>query len=149
MCNAHGHHPGCTCGWGGEGHLGRSDGWNGNGFAQSRAYLSDFCRPTKCHYCGASIFFVRHNGGSVWFDSLGKPWPKHECYYVNCVMSRAEKEVHDGIDKWLKRLTTPLIGVIIDTQFDEQRMPNTSLSSVRTKLNKLYVFMSLSTLKAG
>jgi hypothetical protein len=23
---------------------------------------------------------VRHNGGSVWFDELGWPWPKHPCY---------------------------------------------------------------------
>jgi hypothetical protein len=31
--------------------------------------------------CGASVYFVRHNGGSVWFDSLGKPWPKHSCFF--------------------------------------------------------------------
>jgi hypothetical protein len=23
--------------------------------------------------------FVRHNGGSVFFDRLGQPWPKHDC----------------------------------------------------------------------
>lgn len=40
----------------------------------------DFCRPTKCPHCGEEVFFVRHNGGSVWFDSLGKPWPKHRCF---------------------------------------------------------------------
>jgi hypothetical protein len=26
------------------------------------------------------VFFVRHNGGSVWFDSFGWPWPKHPCH---------------------------------------------------------------------
>jgi len=43
----------------------------------------DFCRPTTCPTCGASVFFVRHNGGSVWFDELGYPWPKHECFDDN------------------------------------------------------------------
>jgi len=41
---------------------------------------SNFTRVTKCSYCSAEIFFVRHNGGSAFFDSLGHPWPKHPCY---------------------------------------------------------------------
>jgi hypothetical protein len=40
----------------------------------------DFCRPTRCPRCQRSVYFVRHNGGSVWFDSLGQPWPKHPCF---------------------------------------------------------------------
>jgi hypothetical protein len=40
----------------------------------------DFCRPTKCPRCGDIIYFVRHNGGSVYFDYLGWPWPKHACF---------------------------------------------------------------------
>lgn len=40
----------------------------------------NFCRPTKCPKCGSSVFFIRHNGGSVWIDSLGYPWPKHLCF---------------------------------------------------------------------
>jgi hypothetical protein len=41
---------------------------------------SDFCRPTTCPECGAEVFFIRHNGGSVWGDELGWPWPKHACF---------------------------------------------------------------------
>ncbi len=37
------------------------------------------CWPTTCRYCGCDVFFVRHNGGAVFFDSLGEGWPKHEC----------------------------------------------------------------------
>ena len=33
----------------------------------------------KCPVCDADVFFIRHNGGCVWLDSLGWPWPKHEC----------------------------------------------------------------------
>jgi hypothetical protein len=35
--------------------------------------------PTKCPRCSESCFLVRHNGGSVWLDELGHPWPKHPC----------------------------------------------------------------------
>src|SRR5262249_36556132 len=67
----------------------------------------DFCRPTKCPRCAASVFFVRHNGGSVWFDQLGRPWPKHECF----------DEDRYGIQ--LRRLLTSpnqVFGVIIETE---------------------------------
>ncbi len=39
------------------------------------------CYLTNCPICRAPVFFVRHNGGSVWLDSpLGPPWPKHGCF---------------------------------------------------------------------
>ena len=40
----------------------------------------DFCHPTRCPKCDASVFFIRHNDGSVWVDNLGWPWPKHPCF---------------------------------------------------------------------
>jgi hypothetical protein len=40
----------------------------------------DFCRPSKCPYCQEPVFFIRHNGGSVWVDELEWPWPKHGCF---------------------------------------------------------------------
>jgi hypothetical protein len=40
----------------------------------------DFCRPTTCPECGEKVYFIRHNGGSVWVDELGWPWPKHACF---------------------------------------------------------------------
>ncbi|WP_202962356.1 hypothetical protein [Congregibacter litoralis] len=39
------------------------------------------CFPTKCPECGDNVFFLRHNGGSVWVDPpLGWPWYKHSCF---------------------------------------------------------------------
>lgn len=39
------------------------------------------CYLTRCPICKATVFFVRHNGGSVWLDApLGPPWPKHGCF---------------------------------------------------------------------
>ncbi len=94
MCNAWNHPPGCSCGWGGEGHLGGGGGWSGGfttqtvePFSYSEGALttyrveSDFCHPTSCPKCGGEVFFIRHNGGSVWVDPpLGWPWPKHGCF---------------------------------------------------------------------
>lgn len=41
------------------------------------------CFPTKCPKCGDEVFFLRHNGGSVWVDPpLGWPWYKHGCFNI-------------------------------------------------------------------
>lgn len=40
----------------------------------------DFTRSTHCPICDDDVFFIRHNGGSVWVDELGWPWPKHGCF---------------------------------------------------------------------
>lgn len=90
MCNAWNHSPGCNCGWGGGGGW-SSNSWAGmgNGGYVSSVYnaessytldSSDFCRETSCPRCGSSVYFIRHNGGSVWVDHLGWPWPKHSCF---------------------------------------------------------------------
>src|SRR5437867_9011938 len=92
MCNAYNHPPGCTCGWGGDGHAGQSYGggsWSRASHLTSTHYSygatrewrqRDFTRPSHCPECGADVFFIRHNGGSVWVDELGWPWPKHACF---------------------------------------------------------------------
>jgi len=44
----------------------------------------DFCYQTACGFCGRRpIYFVRHNGGSVFFNQLGWPWEKHGCLGVD------------------------------------------------------------------
>ena len=44
------------------------------------AYAADYCRRTRCPWNPAhEVFFIRHNGGSVYVEDLGWPWPKHEC----------------------------------------------------------------------
>ncbi len=47
----------------------------------SRSETNDICTHTKCPKCGNNVFFIKHNGGSVWIDSpLGPPWYKHPCF---------------------------------------------------------------------
>ena len=47
-----------------------SHGW----WCNARTY------PTRCRYCGAQVFYFSCDCGSkVFFDSLGWPWPIHDC----------------------------------------------------------------------
>ena len=91
MCNAWNHSLSCTCGWGGEGARG---GGNKGLFSESglnkfsdliriryrqeaRAYVNP---NAKCPVCGTPVYFYQApEGGRVFFDHLGKPWPKHPC----------------------------------------------------------------------
>ena len=116
MCNAYNHPPGCTCGWGGDGHAGRSyGGWTPQVFSpptpqyRSEWKEQEFTRPTDCPICGADVFFIRHNGGCVWVDELGWPWPKHACFDT-------PSEPTTQFSQWTaksSRLTNPLLGIVL------------------------------------
>src|ERR1700690_516570 len=124
MCNAHNHPPDCTCGWGGEGHAGRSSGgwsytpimdyWSGG---SSKWREQDFTRPTSCPECGREVFFIRHNGGSVWVDPpLGWPWPKHACFDKPDEPTRT-------FSSWSAKssgLTNPRLGIITQIKSDSR-----------------------------
>lgn len=83
MCNAWNHPPDCSCGWGGEGYVGRRsfhshlNGW----IPPLQPTYESFTRPNAaCPVCGGSVFFYQSvAGGRVFFDELGPPWPKHPC----------------------------------------------------------------------
>jgi hypothetical protein len=85
MCNAWNHSYECTCGFGGFGHLGR----RGPGIGvvprlplprEWRKYESYVNPNAKCPVCGDAVFFYQSpDGGRVFFDELGPPWPKHPC----------------------------------------------------------------------
>lgn len=51
-----------------------------NCVTQQRAGQPSLCFLSKCPRCQQPVYFVRHNGGTVWFDELGKPWDKHPCF---------------------------------------------------------------------
>lgn len=90
MCNAWNHPPGCTCGWGGVGHLGRREPGTYSRHTSESTYwwvppithtYESYVNPNAyCPVCGASVFFYQSSdGGRVFFDELGPPWPKHPC----------------------------------------------------------------------
>lgn len=90
MCNAWNHAPGCTCGWGGVGHLGIRGPGTYSQYATGSPYswvppirhtFESFINPNaRCPVCGEPVFFYQSPfGGRVFFDELGPPWPKHPC----------------------------------------------------------------------
>lgn len=78
-----------------DGHFVERDDWDrfsyGSGVdRQWRAFKSGRSWPRRfldvgepnatCPVCGEDVWFFRNvNGGSAYFDALGKPWPKHPC----------------------------------------------------------------------
>lgn len=85
--------------------------------------LSDqnYCRPTKCPKCGLNVFFIRHNGGSVWMDSLGHPWPKHKCFDKPKVYRDFDKGYRDigKLLKEVKKNNILYLGLIIEIDVNE------------------------------
>lgn len=43
----------------------------------------DVCGETTCSHCGKRVYFLRYNGGAIWLDAMGWPWPKHSCFDLN------------------------------------------------------------------
>ena len=89
-CNAWNHSASCECGWGGVGYGHRASisvpntsPLHASGVYDTPRHEEARTVPTSCPYCGASVYFYRHeNGGCAWFDPpLGPPWPKHDCFY--------------------------------------------------------------------
>jgi hypothetical protein len=101
MCNANNHPPFCECGWGGGNNTGGARAGTANrtpGIYIGRKLVDvapkqlqdgkltyyhfsgrNFCKKSKCQYCGSDVYFIRHNDGCAFFDELGYPWPKHDC----------------------------------------------------------------------
>ena len=81
-CNAWNHPSGCTCGWGGV-YYGRATTPALQSLSRStaRQVWRSFVNPNaRCPVCKAPVFYYQsENGGRVFFDQLGWPWPKHPC----------------------------------------------------------------------
>lgn len=105
-CNGFNHPPDCNCGWGGVYY----------GAPESHPSLAwpmapgSFINPNaKCPVCGAAVFFYRSpDGGRVFFDELGPPWPKHPCTAGQVATvtepSSAYWEAKAYWDKWIARV---------------------------------------------
>jgi len=92
MCNAHNHPPNCPCNWGrginfsyGSNSISKNNHIKENyAFKVLAVYpiykFSETIPNAFCPVCNAKVFFYQNIYGSrVFFDSLGKPWPKHPC----------------------------------------------------------------------
>ena len=151
MCNANNHPPGCSCGWGGvwygAGHddaawlfnrsppprkLGRQKGTFG-------ALSSSATVPnSRCPVCDAAVFYYESpNGGRVFFDALGPPWPKHPCT-DNGV---AEKSIKTFNKAWHVNDWLPLIEASIEQAIGQTDVY--SLNGMRDGRKFRFYFKSL------
>jgi hypothetical protein len=147
MCNAWNHSPSCTCGWGGEGTLSGGRGFSeaGSGLTKYsdlvriryRQEARAFVNPNaKCPICKTGVYFYQSpEGGRVFFDHLGKPWPKHPCI-VNAAKTADKVEPLTGgrnelrPSEWLPFICTsihsaPLVGVgvlVLEGLFDHAEL---------------------------
>jgi hypothetical protein len=75
------------------------------------------CFPTTCPECSADVYFIRHNGGSVWLDPpLGYPWPKHPC--MDCQLE-SERRRHLASPVLLRKASSAdalMMGVVTACQ---------------------------------
>lgn len=79
---------------------------------------SDFRRPSKCPKCGDPVHFVRHNGGSVWFDPpLGPPWPIHSCFAAD----EHSRRVQRGLVESSGRAERVSVGVVLAAETTRNR----------------------------
>lgn len=99
-CNAWNHPPGCACGWGGES---GAASLTENALHWPTVQGSYLNPNARCKKCGDSVFFYRSaNGGTVLFDSLGPPWPKHPCTADNStddIPTSAYWQARENLDK--------------------------------------------------
>lgn len=60
---------------------GCSDIPSGQPFGSIKRSADTECRKTLCPKCRGIVYFIRHNGGSVWVEPpLGPPWERHACF---------------------------------------------------------------------
>jgi hypothetical protein len=118
-CNAWNHSPSCNCGWGGDTGAGDSAGAvNTDSYKRSD---DSCCYLTNCPWCGQKVYFIRHNGGSVWINPpLGWPWDPHGCMDQRCtspanVQATSVAEFLPAIDTSKETITIGIVREVIST----------------------------------
>jgi len=112
MCNAWNHDPCCRCGFGGETHSSEAVLREQSGLTSYESYVNPFA---KCPVCGVAVFFFQAtNGGRVFFDDLGPPWPKHPCTdhssdHLPVVIDRQRRASGAASPTWEKEGWSPFL----------------------------------------
>lgn len=96
-------------------------------FSGYRVSKESCCFSTSCPECNSDVYFIRHNGGSVWIDPpLGPPWIKHECF-DNQVDSSVSSVTIDCNLEQISQIkdhelsSSLLIGVVVATKVDKNK----------------------------
>ncbi len=88
MGHGYNHYHDCSCPWCTNQRIGKKlskseiDSFISSKLLKFRECWSTTNPNAKCIFCNEPIFFYQNsNGSKVFFDFLGKPWKKHDCYY--------------------------------------------------------------------
>ena len=108
---------GCECG-------------DGIYFSTAAPSKDGYTREVFCPKCRSLVYFVKHNGGSVWLDELGQPWPKHPCY--------DQQGSTDGLEEFFKKRETEIAGIIIKADLKTDLGQRLVYVSTESKVWELY-----------
>lgn len=97
MSGGHNHYTGCSCPW--CLHISFKDK-SASPINFKSSTVASFTNPNaRCPECDAPVFYYRSPfNGRVFFDNLGKPWPKHPCTDNDRPVRRYESSDPNQID---------------------------------------------------
>lgn len=138
-CNAWNHPSDCDCGWGGD----TGGGYGQDPLPRRSIGLSDgFINPNaQCPVCGDPVFYYEsENGGKVWFDELGPPWPKHPCMTTKSAAVSSYGELLEFTGNRLEpavamRMAAELVKyAMTDFRYPKVELPDDDLKEARSEL---------------
>lgn len=94
---------------------------NINDYSGYNTSYESTCFGTNCPKCGEEVFFIRHNGGSVWIDPpLGPPWYKHGCFDNSSSTSSVRPSLADSYNLSVETLfeSDLIVGIVKTTYVD-------------------------------
>jgi len=130
-CNGFNHPPNCNCPWGpGYGRAYRDEAevppsrqrhFGAQPSTKAERLVGITIPNAKCQYCQSPVFFYRSPyDGKVFFDSLGPPWPKHQCISSSVIATRtADRPVSTD---WESNGWIALLDVVL---FEHNKRKNT------------------------
>jgi hypothetical protein len=117
----------------------RSDVYDYAGYSRSN---ESNCFRTSCPKCKDPVYFIRHNGGSVWIDPpLGPPWYKHPCMdnaYVAAKGIRSPVVTESALAKFRQR-DGLIIGIVKEAEASASKL--CSLINIETGKNRNIVLL--------
>jgi hypothetical protein len=104
------------------------------------------CFKASCNVCGQPVFFIQHNGGSVFIDPpLGPPWHRHGCMPVRTDRESPESEPTIGVvsseaQRLLGRVRGLITGVVVQADVSKCRK-NTILTIAAAERELMVLLM--------
>ncbi len=108
-------------------------------------YYSNFSSYTnpnaKCPVCGEPVYFYQsENGGRVFFDELGPPWPKHYCTDSSIYKPKKNLWIKNGWHPfWLENYYEDYGRIIITGQILDKKKNPTLCFEVHHESNKKWM----------